>query len=289
MVSEELREVEGLFGPDSVTWRVHSDPAMIVGGLRALLLQATHPLVMSGFTANTDYRSDPWGRYRRTGEFVGAVAFGTVAEAEAAGASVRAIHARLRPAVDERTGRTYRVDDPDLLLWVHCAEVDSFLSAYLRSGGPLSVQDADRYVDEMRQSARLVGLDPATVPASTAELAQYVQAMRPHLRVTPDAAEGALWGMAPPMSWRVSLLTPARPAWAGLVALAWALLPRWARRLYGLPGLPTTDLAATAAARGLRRTLLLAPGGLGRNPAYAAALARLAAYHSHPGRTEPTS
>jgi uncharacterized protein (DUF2236 family) len=272
-----LRDVEGLFGPRSVTWRVHSDPAMVVAGFRALLLQATHPLVMAGFAANSSYRDDPWGRLRRTGDWVATVTFGTRTQADAAGARLRALHARLRPGVEPETGLPYRVDDPELLLWVHCAEVDSFLSTYLRSGGRLRSGDADRYVDEMRESARLVGLDPASVPSTSAALAEYVEGMRPRLRVTAEAAEGAIWGFVPPMPLWVRLLTPARPAWATLVATAAGLLPRWARRLYGLPGLPTTDLAATASARALRRTLLSVPGGLGRNPAYADARARLAA------------
>lgn len=275
-LDDERAELEGLFGPGSVAWRIHSDPASAVAGLRALLLQATHPQVMGGFAANSRYRDDPWGRLQRTGAWVGTVIFGTRSEAEAAGARLRALHARLRPAIDPDTGRTYRVDDPDLLLWVHCAEVDSFLVTYQRSGGRLDAGDADRYVAEMRESARLVGLDPATVPGSVAELEAYLARMRPRLRVTAEAAEGAIWGFLPPMPLWVRVLTPARPAWAGLVAVAAGLLPRWARRLYGLPGLPTTDLTATAAALAVRQGLLRVPGGRGRNPAYAAAVARLA-------------
>jgi uncharacterized protein (DUF2236 family) len=274
--TDTRRELEGLFGPASVTWRVHSDPAMLVAGFRALLLQATHPLVMAGFEANSNYRADPWGRLQRTGEWVGTVTFGPASAAEAAGARLRALHARLAGGVEPETGLPFRVDDPDLLRWVHCTEVESFLSCYLRSGGSLGPGEADRYVDEMRTSARLVGLDPETVPRTTAELAAYFTQVRPQLRVTAVAAEGAIWGFVPPMPWWVTVLTPARPAWAGLVSVAAGLLPRWARRLYGLPGLPTTDLAATVAARGLRRTMLALPDRVGGSPAYRAALARLA-------------
>lgn len=269
-------EIEGLFGPASVTWRIHSDPAMVVAGFRALLLQATHPLVMAGFDANSAYRADPWGRLQRTGQYVGTVAFGSRSEAEAAGARLRALHASLPGGTEPETGLPYRVDDPELLRWVHGTEVDSFLSCYLRSGGRLAPGDADRYVAEMRESARLVGLDPTSVPGSTAELAAYLDSMRPQLRVTDVAARGAIWGFVPPMPFWVKVMTPARPAWAGLVSVAAGLLPRWARRLYGLPGLPTTDAAATVAAHGVRRALLAVPDRWARNPAYAAALDRLA-------------
>jgi uncharacterized protein (DUF2236 family) len=266
----------GLFGPDSVTWRIHGDPSMLLGGFRALLLQAVHPLVMAGFEANSAYRADPWGRLQRTGLWIATVTFGTTAEAEAAGARLRSIHAAMAEGIEPESGLPYRVDDPDLLLWVHCTEVDSFLSTYQRSGGRLARGDADRYVDEMRQSARLVGLDPAGVPADTGELRTYLREVRPQLRVTDIARRGALWGFAPPMPLWVQLATPARPAWAALVANAAGLLPRWARRLYGLPGLPTTDLAAVAGARAVRTTLLAVPDRWAGSPARREALRRLA-------------
>ena len=75
----------------------------------------------------------------------------------------------------------------------------------------------------------------------------------------------------------VALATPAQPAWAGLTTLAFAMLPRWARRMYGAPGLPTTDAAATLAGRALRRTLLTIPPGLREGPHLKAARERLAA------------
>jgi uncharacterized protein (DUF2236 family) len=269
-------EAAGLFGPDSVTWRIHSDPSMAVAGFRALLLQATHPLVFAGFEANSSYRADPWGRLQRTGEWIATVTFGTRSEAEQAGARLRALHARLSGGIEPETGRSFRVDDPELLLWVHCTEVESFLTSYIRSGGRLAPGEADRYVDEMRESARLVGLEPARVPADEGELRDYLRQVRPQLRVTDVARRGAIWGFAPPMPLWVQLATPARPAWAALVANAAGLLPRWARRLYGLPGLPTTDLAAVAGARAVRATLLAVPDRWAVSPARREAMRRLA-------------
>ena len=258
-----------------MTWRIHGDPAMLLAGFRALMLQAVHPLAMAGFDSNSRFRQDPWGRLQRTGAWVGTVTYGTREEAEAAGARLRALHARLAPGVEPETGRPYRVDDTDLLRWVHCTEVESFLTTYRRSGGPLAPGEGDRYVDEMRESARLVGLDPATVPSDEAGLQEYYRQVRPELRVTHVARRNALWGFAPPMPWWVQLATPARPSWAALVGTATALLPRWARRLYGLPGLPTTDLAATAAVTALRTGLLVVPDALRAGPHLKDARARL--------------
>ena len=266
----------GLFGPDSVTWRIHGDPAMALAGFRSLLLQAVHPLVMAGFDANSAFRDDPWGRLRRTGEWVSTVTYGTTQEAEQAGAVLRAVHGRLKPGIEPETGRAYRVDDPELLLWVHCTEVESFLSTYRRCGGELAAGDGDRYVDEMRASARLVGLDPDAVPRTEAGIEEYYERVRPDLRVSSVARRNALWGLAPPMPRWVQLATPARPAWAALVATSGAMLPRWARRLYGLPGLPTTDLTATLSGRALRTTLAALPDAWIQSPAHRAARTRMA-------------
>jgi uncharacterized protein (DUF2236 family) len=267
----------GLFGPDSVTWRVHGDPSMILAGFRALLLQATHPRVMAGFDANSFFRSDPWGRLARTGQWIVTVTYGTTDEALTAGEHLRALHRRLDPGIEPETGRPYRIDDPELLKWVHCTEVESFLTCYRRSGAPLGPGDGDRYVDEMRTSAELVGLRREDLPKTEAEIDHYYAQIRPDLRVTKVALRNVLWGFAPPMPRWVALATPARPAWASLVGVAFALLPPWARRLYGLPGLPTTDLGAGLAARAVRRTALALPSQLVESPAYRSAKQRLAA------------
>jgi uncharacterized protein (DUF2236 family) len=265
----------GLYGPDSVTWRIHGDPAMALAGFRSLLLQAVHPLVMAGFDANTVMHDDPWGRLRRTGEWVATVTYGTTAEAEQAGRVLRAVHASLKPGIEPETSRAYRVDDPELLLWVHCTEVESFLSTFRRCGGRLAAGDGDRYVEEMRASARLVGLDPEAVPCTEAEIEDYYTQVRPQLRVTSVARRNALWAFVPPMPRAVELGTPARPAWATLVGIAGAMLPRWARRLYGLPGLPVTDLTATLTGRAVRTALAGLPDAWIQSPAQRGARERL--------------
>lgn len=264
----------GLFGPASVSWRVHADPLMPVAGLRALLLQALHPVAMSGVRQHSGFRTDPWGRLRRTADYVGTVTFGTREEAERAGARVRGIHRQLG-GVDPVTGRHYRVDDPDLLRWVHCTEVESFLTTFARSTGGVSAAEVDRYYREQRRSAALVGLDPASVPGSQQEITDYFTEQRPLLAATPGARAAARFVLWPPMPAWVSVATPARPAWAALGTLAFALLPRWARRLYRLPGLPSTDLTATVGARSLHTALSVLPAGWRDGPRVSAARDRL--------------
>ena len=267
----------GFFGPDSVTWRVHSDPSFSVGGLRALLLQALHPVAMDGVARfSGGFKEEPWPRLIRTATYVDTLTFGTRTEAAEAVARVRGIHERLG-ATEETTGRTYRVDEPDLLLWVHCCEVDSLLTVARRAGLPLTDADADRYVAEQVMSAELIGVPPGDVPASVGELAEYFARMRPALAVTPAARDAYRLIVLPPMPTWVRYLTPAQPAWGGLAGLAVALLPRWARRMYSWPGLGLTDAAATGALRAFRQTLLRLPQRARRSPIVWAGYDRVAA------------
>jgi uncharacterized protein (DUF2236 family) len=265
----------GLFGPASVSWRVHAEPIMALGGLRALFLQSLHPRAMWGVSQNSRYRDDPYGRLLRTGTYVATVVYGTTAQAAAAGQRLRAIHARMT-AVDRRTGETYRVDEPELLRWVHVTEVESFVTTARRAGAPLSDADVDAYFTEQLAAAEMVGLDPTTVPATAAEVAAYYDEVRPRLAMTKEAAESALFLVAPPMPYKLGF-TPVRLAWFGVASTAVGLLPNWARRLYGLPGLPTTGPTAALSARTLRLALGALPDRAQHGPIYRAAVQRAVA------------
>ncbi|WP_119731970.1 oxygenase MpaB family protein [Thermomonospora amylolytica] len=254
----------GLFGPGSVTWRVMSEPVMMVSGLRALLLQALHPRSMWGTAQNSELM-DPqaaWHRLARTIEFVRIRTYGSLEEVERVGRRVRRLHARLE-GLDLRTGEVFRIDDPENLLWVHMGEVDSYLDIARRAGIGLSDADADRFVDEQRRAAQVVGLDPADVPASVAEMREYYAMMRPKIWACRDAKEGLRRMFNPPVP---RPLTPLKLAAPGLTLLVVATLPRWARRMYGLPGLPTSDLAATLALQALHRGSQVVPASLRYSP-----------------------
>lgn len=270
------KDLLGFFGPDSVTWRVHADPTFSVGGLRALLLQALHPVAMDGVARFSGaFRDDPWPRLGRTAAYLDTLTFGTRTEATRTVARVRDIHRRLG-GVERRTGRAYRVDDPDLLLWVHCCEVDSLLSVARRAGVPLTDDEADRYVAEQVTAAVLVGVPEEDVPTSVAALTGYFDRVRPELAVTPAARNAFRLILLPPMPAWVRFLTPAQPAWGGLAGLAVALLPTWGRRLYSLPGLGVTDAAATAVVKGFRQGMLALPMRASRSPIVRAGFDRVA-------------
>jgi uncharacterized protein (DUF2236 family) len=239
----------GLFGPDSVTWRVHADPCSLVGGLRALIIQALHPLAMAAVDQHSDFRDDPWGRLRRTSEYVTTIIFGDSDSAAAAGARIRRIHRHVR-GIDPVTGLAYRADDPELLMWVHCVEVHSFYYAYRCFGGRLTPAEADRYVREMLVSAELVGLDARDVPQSVQALRTYLQCFK-RLCVTPAARDGLRLILNPPAS------PLGRVAWAIPAAATISILPRRVRELYGLPWVPLADPALRIGVFSLCRALNL--------------------------------
>ncbi|MGK5679345.1 oxygenase MpaB family protein [Actinoplanes sp. URMC 104] len=261
----------GLFGPDSVTWKLHEEPILLLGGLRSLYLQALHPRAVAGVAQNSGYRADPWGRLNRTSEYVGTVIYGSTEEVERAASRIRRLHSRMT-ATDPRTGETFRIDDPDLLRWVHVAEVESFLTTATRAGLKLTPDEVDRYYTEQLKSAELVGLDPATVPATAAEVDAYYEAMQPELSLTKESAETAFFLTVPPApdffgnrALRLGLtLGPARWAYFGIAGTAIALLPPWARRLYGGLGWRTTDVTADLSVRGMRLLLATALNTLPR-------------------------
>jgi len=120
------RDGERWFNEQDAIWRVHADTSMFIGGIRALLLQSLHPLAMQAVVDHAGFRRDFWGRFQRTSRFLALTTYGTVPDAERAIACVRAIHRRVRGTTPN--GTPYAADDPHLLMWVHVAEVDSFLA-----------------------------------------------------------------------------------------------------------------------------------------------------------------
>jgi uncharacterized protein (DUF2236 family) len=241
----------GLFGPDSVAWRLHADPSMLVGAMRALLVQALEPRAMAGVVQHSDYKADPWGRLNRTVRFVLHTTYGDTPTAEAACRAVRRIHDRVH-GVDPVTGRAYSAHDPDLLLWIHGVEVHSAVFAYRSYAGRLSDEDADRYVDEMVRVAELLGMPGDIAPRTLGELREYLRGVQ-GLQTTPGARESMRLIMYPPMPF------PLRPLWVLPASAAVASLPRFARRMYGLPWFEPASLSVRATIFGLTRFLNVLP------------------------------
>ena len=237
----------GIYNPESIVWKVHSDPSMVIGGVRALFQQALHPVAMAGVATHSNFREDAWGRLQRTGDYVTTLTFGTTEQAHELTSRVRRVHTKLG------------LDNPRELLWVHMAMVDSFIDVAYRSGMPLSAEEKDTYIAEMIEFADLVGIPRKDVPTTLSQLKEYFKTIAPELSATDDAKRAAIFLTLPPLPTVVRFATPAAPAWAALSSLAAASLPRWARDLYGWPTLPAQDLATNLSLFATRKSLSLIP------------------------------
>jgi len=239
----------------SVSFEVHADvTTMMAGGIAALLLQMLHPKALAGVWDFSNFRRDMAGRLRRTAAFIAVTTFGTRAEAEAAIARVRRIHARVEGRLPD--GTPYRASDPRLLAFVGVTEALSFLAAWRRYRAPLMPMALqDRYIAELAVVARLLGADPMPETRRAAEA--FLAACRPELRVDARTREVArlLLGAPPP---RPALA----PAHRLLMEAGVDLLPAWARRMHGLTRpLPAVPLvrAGTGSMGALLRWALAAP------------------------------
>jgi len=250
---------DGFFGPGSVTWRLSTDLSSPIAGLRALTVQALHPLAMAGVDQHSDWRSDPVGRLAATSSYLTIVSVGDKATAERVSERVRRVHEHVR-GVDTVTGQPYAAGDPALLLWVHAAFVDSNIAAAQLFGSPLVAVDADRYVAEMVAAAKLVGVPTDMVPASVAELERYIESVRPILRATPAARESMAYLLDPP-----GLDPDVAEIWQDIREGTIASLPDWARDMYGysMAG-PLTDARRTEIrqALGILDTVFLGEPGV---------------------------
>jgi uncharacterized protein (DUF2236 family) len=254
----------GWFGPGSAAWAVHGSLSTLVGGIRALMLQAAHPLALAGVVQHSDYRADPLDRLQRTNRFLTTTTFGSTEQASAAVGRVLAAHLHVRGTAPD--GRSYSAADPELLLWVHVALTDSMLRA-AQAYGPRDV-DADGYVADAAVVA--VGLGIADPPRTAARLGTVLEAYLPDLAADDSTRAVMRFLMAPPLP------AAAQPAYQVLARAAVDLLPTWAVGMLRLPDRPGFVRSADAAAcslllGGLRR--VLGPQGPGER----AALGRAAA------------
>ncbi|MFN2451092.1 MAG: oxygenase MpaB family protein [Candidatus Dormibacteria bacterium] len=225
---------DGLFGPASVTWRVHTSLGGPVAAIRSLMLQSLHPLAMAGVAQHSGWQQDPLGRMAATSGYVNGVTFGERASAERLAAAVRRVHTRVH-GVDDVTGLAYSAEDPALLLWVHAAIVDSYLAVAAALGTPLPPATANAYVAEMVAFAELVGVPRDQVPADVAALSAYIEATRPHLRSSASSTE-AIDILLSPRDVDPDLTA----LWSDLGDAATATLPPWAQAMHGRHAEPIT-------------------------------------------------
>lgn len=248
---------QGLFGPDSVTWRVNRESVVLLGGGRALLLQVAHPAVGAGVAQHSGYREDPWGRIARTLDVTRRIVFGDSAEAAYAARQLGKVHAHVHGTIEHgsRAGEPYSASDPDLLLWVWATLVESALLVYTRYVGPLKVTDVEAYYAEQKRFLAACGAPAETAPATFADFMHWFDETVDHaLEVTPAAYEVCAAILRPR-----KLPLPLRPLYDALNLATVGLLPPTLREQYGLSWGPQRERLLGASTSLVRRLMPLVP------------------------------
>lgn len=286
----------GLLGVDAASWSVLGEPAAIVGGVRALLVQMLHPHAMAGVADHSRFRDDPLGRLRHTSAYVTATAFGSTVQALAAAQAVRRVHSVVRGTAPD--GRAYRADEPHLLAWVSLALTSSFLATDRAfAPRPVGAADADVFVAEQSRAGALLDprvdlaalasdhdaltelragtlalpmIDDGTLPTNVAELTAGLAAFRPELAVANQGRQALRFLAWPPVPPTI------RAAYLPMFTGAAATLEPWQRRLLGLPATQVAAWPLRASTRALLAAFRLSTGV---SPSLAAARRRIATGH----------
>ena len=160
-------ETGGLFEPGDAPWIVHRDFGTLVGGVRALLMQALHPGSLAGVAQHSRYEQDALGRLSGTIRWLTVTTFGSFEAIAGEASRVNRLHERVKGEyVKKAETVSYRAADPDLLLWVHIAFTESFLVAHNTFGS--NPVNPDEYVEKWGRSAEPLGL--TQTPKTFAEL-----------------------------------------------------------------------------------------------------------------------
>jgi uncharacterized protein (DUF2236 family) len=247
----------GLFGPDSITWRLHREQWLILAGARSFLMQAAHPVVAHGALDHSRFAEDPFGRVYRTIHGMAVLLFGTTREANAMARALNQLHLTVRGTLPTAVGRyrvgaAYSAMDPPALLWVHVVFVDSMLTAYRSFVGPLSDAECEQYWQESCRYARRLGLTNDVLPASYGAMQAYLREVYP----SGEVAVGAGAETIARMVLHPALPGPRRPLWAVVRLMTVGQLPPEIRRQYGLSwtrGHAAMYWGACSVARLLRR------------------------------------
>jgi uncharacterized protein (DUF2236 family) len=240
------------FTDDSMLRRIHRERAVALSGPRALLMQAAHPLAVSGLLAHSTAMDEPYDRLARTAEVMSTIGFGSRADADRVTRRVRSMHKRVRGQIKAPTGSypagtPYRADQPDLLLWVLFTLVDSGLVVYQLYVRSLDDDEQAAYWEDYKQVGRLFGLRSSDMPDTLADLRDYKREM-----LEGDVLHVSEWAgrrareivLEPPVPWL------ARPLLETVNFITIALLPDRLRKEYGFSPLPPAAVRRAIVAGG---------------------------------------
>ena len=270
----------GIFGPDSLTWRINRESAVFLGAGRAALLQLAHPWVMAALAEHSNLLERPIARFHNTFRIVFTMVFGTLDQALAAARHLHELHTHIQGELKEdtagwRRGAHYEANEIHALRWVFATLVESAVIAYECALGPLSADEREQYYAENKILAGLFGLPSSALPESWEAFRAYVRQMcdSDELGVSAEARMYATKLLAGAGSW----IHP--PFWYRSLTTEW-MPPRF-RGEFSLAFAPAEQRAAQNAAHRLPAWYRRLPGAIRFAGPWQEAQARLA--HHRPG------
>lgn len=235
-LANDIRDSKiGLYGPNTMVWRIAKEAILILGGGRAVLLQLAHPFVAYGVDEHSKTRTDPQGRFRRTFEVIHALVFGDAEVALRHARRVHQIHEHIQGHLGEAAGpfdkaTPYEANATDALLWVLATLADTTVQVYERVVAPLSPEEKEQLWREWKIFGRLFGLSEAVMPDTWVAFQAYFRGMLESgiLSPTRPAKEiGALLFQGP------NIFTALVMKWYGWMTAG--LMPEKLRDAYGMP------------------------------------------------------
>jgi len=188
--------IKGIFGPESLTWRVDREAAVFLGAGRALLLQLAHPWVAAAISEHSKTLADPVGRFHRTFNITFTMVFGTLDQALVAARRLHRRHTVVTGSLPHAAGRyeagsSYRANEVSALQWVHATLVETALQTHDLVLPALTSSEREQYWTEAKLYAALFGIRLADLPADWTSFAAYTEAMAQSdsLAVSPAARD----------------------------------------------------------------------------------------------------
>jgi len=279
VLSELTRDVRdpraGLFGPNSMSWRVSREIALLAGGGRAALLQLAHPYVSHAIEQHSPTKTDPSGRFLRTFTGVFTLLFGDVAATVDTARHIHRIHSVIEGPITAGTqrfeaGHEYAANNAEALLWVFATLIDTAIKTYSLLVAPLTVIERERYYQETKRFGMLFGMSREQMPADYEDFQRYMKQTLESdlLKVTPFARDLS----------RFLLDTPSpllKPMMSGYRVFTAGIMPHHLREAYGLRAGSAQQIAFWLEVRAAKTAISALPARLRYYPAYIDALRRL--------------
>ncbi len=299
VASRACGEGEGLFGPDSMMWRVARENVLLAGGPRALLLQLAHPAVLSGVMQHSQVATDPLGRSVRTFEAMYTLSFGDLESALRVVRTGWKRHQSVRGHILQETrsplaGARYHATDPKLLAWVWATLHDTMVRMFETFVRPLSPGELGRLYEEGKLVQMAFGMPEGEIPPTRADFEAYVASVidGPELDVPAEARQqwellvrqppshGLVGALMLPKGRAVKVLLDGSPvrvlAPAAARLLAAGTLPPRLREAYGLSWTRADAALFRVFVEGVRASVAVMPGQLRYHAAYRRAVERVA-------------